>query len=78
MWIGGISRPEPRKKRGVMRQMIPKSDTPLITADAAASSTAPASGNRLERRCIVLPVSAALTVTFVVASYQAKKMSFQY
>lgn len=69
MRIRRVSWAKTREKSGMMRQVFTNgTDCPLITANAASSTSASASWNRLEWRRVVLSVSTALAVSLMVAT----------
>lgn len=68
MRIRRVPGSEAREKSGMMRQVFSNgTNSPLVAADAASSTAASASWNRLEWRRIILSVT-ALTVSLMVAS----------
>ena len=66
--IGRVPWTKTSQECRMMRQVFERTNSPLVTANAATTTAASASWNRLKRRRVVLPVTAALTVSFVIAT----------
>lgn len=69
MRIGRVSWAKTCEEGGMVGQVFSKgTNTPLFAAYAATSATASATWNRLEWRRVVLTVSTALAVSFMVTT----------